>query len=60
MAKKPESEQIVIQKKINEAMTEEFDKLLKENKDDKLLQLIIENKIQDIGLDYLKKILSGD
>ncbi|MHA1228058.1 MAG: hypothetical protein ACTSPV_15035 [Candidatus Hodarchaeales archaeon] len=60
MDEKTEIEQIIIQKRINEAMAEEFDKLLKENKDDKLLQLIIENKIQDIDLDELKMMLSEE
>lgn len=52
--------QVVIQEKIEKAMSEEFEKLLKENKQDKLLQLIIENKIDDLDLVELKIFLSED
>ena len=55
-----ENEQIVIQKMINEAMKNEFDELLRNNKNDTLLQLVIKNEVQDISIEELKKILSEE
>lgn len=54
------NEQIVIQERIEKAMAEEFDKLLKENKQDKLLKLIIDDKIEDLSLEEIKKELEDD
>lgn len=58
MTEKNKEEQIVIQQRIDKAITEEFDKLLKENKEDKLLQLLINGKLDDLDLKDIKKILT--
>ena len=47
---------VVIQKRINEVMIEEFEKMLKEYSQDPLLQLIMDGKIS-ISLEHIKKYL---
>lgn len=56
---KDDDKQVVIQKQIDIAMREEFNRLLKENKDDILLQLIVDRELDDIDLEQLKDILTG-
>jgi len=53
------SKHVVIQQRIDESMTREFDKLLRENKQDILLNLLIDGKLDDMNLDELKRVLSG-
>lgn len=52
-----ETKRVIIQKRIEEAMNDEFNKLLKENQDDALLKLLIENKIDGVSIDELKHML---
>ena len=53
--------QIVIQKRIEELLSKEFNDLLKNNKKDRLLKLLIEDRLDDMDLDDLKKHLEeGD
>jgi hypothetical protein len=56
-------EPIKIQKTIDEAIAQEFDILLKNNKNDKLLQILVElnekgQSIDEIDLDHLIKKLT--
>lgn len=51
--------QVVIQERIDEVMNEEFTKLLRENTDDKLLKLLIDNKLEEYSLEKLVKYLEG-
>jgi len=53
------SKHVVIQQRIDESMTREFDKLLREYKQDILLNLLIDGKLDDMNLDELKRVLSG-
>jgi len=52
-----EIKRVIIQKRIEEAMKDEFNKLLEENQDDALLKLLIENKIDGVSIDELKHML---
>ena len=53
------AEQVVIQERIDQVMNEEFTKLLRENTDDKLLKLLIDEKIDDYSLEDLIQYLEG-
>jgi len=55
-----EKDQVVIQERIEKAMNEEFEKLLQEKKQDKLLRLLIENKIDNLSIEEIKKELGDD
>jgi len=48
--------QVIIQERIEEVMSKEFEKLLLEYSNDPLLKLIIEGKIT-LPLEYIKKYL---
>ena len=52
--------QVVIQERIEKAMNEEFEKLLQEKKQDRLLKLLIENKIDNLSIEEIKKELEDD
>ena len=52
--------QVVIQERIDEVMNEEFTKLLRENSDDKLLKLLIDEKLDDYSVEKLVKYLEED
>ena len=52
--------QVVIQERIEKAMNEEFEKLLQEKKQDRLLKLLIENKIDNLSIEEIKKELGDD
>jgi hypothetical protein len=54
------TEQVVIQERIDEVMNEEFTKLLRENSDDKLLKLLIDEKLDDYSVEKLVKYLEED
>lgn len=51
------TKQVIIQKRIEDAMTDQFKKLMEENKDDILLNLLIEDKIDDFSIEKLKRLL---
>lgn len=51
---------VVIQERIEKAMSEEFEKLLEEKKQDRLLELVIEDKIDDLSIEEIKKELEAD
>lgn len=53
------AEQVVIQERIDQVMNEEFTKLLRENTDDKLLKLLIDEKTDDYSLEDLIQYLEG-
>jgi len=55
-----EKGQVVIQERIEKAMNEEFEKLLQEKKQDRLLKLLIENKIDNLSIEEIKKELGDD
>ena len=52
--------QVVIQERIDEVMNEEFTKLLRENTDDKLLKLLIDEKLDNYPLEKLVKYLEEE
>jgi len=54
-----EGKPIIIQKRINLVLNEEFTKLLKENEDDVLLKFLINDELDNYSIDQLKSILSG-
>ena len=49
--------QVVIQETIDQAMAEEFANLLRQNKDDTLLQMVIEGKVAGMDLKTLNNLL---
>ena len=49
--------QVVIQETIDQAMAEEFANLLRQNKDDTLLQMVIEGKVTGMDLKTLNNLL---
>lgn len=52
--------QVVIQKRIDEVMREEFEKLIVESTKDPLLKLIRQNKIGSLSLKEIKSYLKGE
>lgn len=55
-----EAKQVVIQKRIDEVMHEEFEKLIAESSDDPLLKLIREDRIGSMTLQEIKSYLKGE
>ncbi len=53
-------EQVVIQERIEKVIAEEFEKLLEENKKDKLLQLLIDDKIDGLSVKKLRNELEEE
>lgn len=53
-------EQVIIQERIENVIAEEFEKLLEENKKDKLLQLLIDDKIDCLSVKKLRKELEEE
>ncbi|MDG6219790.1 MAG: hypothetical protein QCI00_10210 [Candidatus Thermoplasmatota archaeon] len=53
-------EQVVIQERIDLVMNEEFTKLLRENCENKLLKLLIDEKLDDYSLERLVEYLGED
>jgi hypothetical protein len=51
--------QVAIQKRIEEVMDEEFDKMIEESTTDPLLKLIREGKIDRLSLPEIKDYLKG-
>lgn len=52
--------QVVIQKRIDEVMHEEFEKLIVESGKDPLLKLILERKIDSLSLQEIRDYLKGE
>lgn len=52
--------QVVIQERIDQVMAEEFDKLLMDNTDNKLLQLLINDELKDYSIEKLLEYLGGE
>lgn len=51
--------QVKIQKRIDEVMREEFDKMIEECSDDPLIRLLRENRLEELSLDEIKLYLIG-
>jgi hypothetical protein len=51
--------QVVIQKRIDEVMNEEFEKIIAESGKDPLLRLIRQGKIDSLTLEEIRAILRG-
>ena len=51
--------QINIQKRIDEVIRSEFEKMILESSKDPLLKLIIDGKINDLSLEEIKDYLKG-
>jgi len=49
--------QVVIQKRIDEVMKEEFEKMIKESSNDPLIKLLLENKLGVMSIDQIKDYL---
>ncbi len=54
-----ENKQVIILKKIDEVMREEFQKMIVESSKDPLLKLIQENKLDSMTLDQIRVCLRG-
>ena len=54
------NKQVVIQKRIDKVMHEEFEKLIIESSKDPLLKLVRENKIDSLSLEEIKSYLKGE
>jgi hypothetical protein len=52
-------EKVAIQKRIEEVLKEEFEKLILESSTDPLLKLVIEKDLERLSLEELKKLLNG-
>ena len=52
--------QVVIQRRIDEVMHEEFEKLITESTKDPLLRLIREGRIKSLSLEEIKGYLLGE
>jgi hypothetical protein len=59
MKKRESKKQIAIQKRIEEVMNQEFEKLIAESGDDPLLKLIRQGKIDSLSLEEIKTYLGG-
>lgn len=51
--------QVVIQKRIDEVMKEEFDKMIKESSKDPLLRLLLEGRIASMSIKEIRDHLKG-
>lgn len=52
--------QVIIQKRIDQVMREEFEKLITESSKDPLLKLVREGKIDSLSLHEIKAYLVGE
>ena len=52
--------QVVIQRRIDEVMREEFEKMIKESSKDPLIRLLLENKLSSMTIKQIKDYLKGD
>ena len=50
-------DQVVIQQRIDQVMNDEFTKLLRENTEDRLLTLLIDDKLDEYTLDEIVRYL---
>lgn len=55
-----ENKQVIILKKIDEVMREEFQKMVVESSKDPLLKLIHENRLDSMTLDQIRACLKGE
>jgi hypothetical protein len=53
-----EAKQIIIQERIDQVLNEEFKRLLKENQNDPLLKLLIDDELEKYDIDTLKEFLT--
>ncbi|MGD6810644.1 MAG: hypothetical protein ACQCN3_13185 [Candidatus Bathyarchaeia archaeon] len=59
MEKENNKKQVSIQRRIEEVMNAEFERLLAETGDDPLLKLVSQNKLEKLSIQEIKKILEG-
>lgn len=55
-----QNKQVIIQKKIDEVMHEEFERVISESTSDPLLKLIQENKLDSMSIDEIRMLLKGE
>lgn len=55
-----QNKQVIIQKKIDEVMREDFQKMISESNKDPLLKLIQENKLDLMTIDEIRSYLKGE
>lgn len=60
MKKREGRKHVAIQKRIEEVMNQEFEKLIAESGDDPLLKLIRQGKIDSLSLEEIKAYLRGE
>jgi len=51
--------QVVIQKRIDEVMHEEFEKMIEESSKDPLIKLLLENKLGSMSIKQIKDYLKA-
>jgi len=60
MSVKKKSKTVIIQKRIDEVMTQEFEKMILKTSNDPLIQLIRKNELRKMSIDEIKDYLKGD
>ena len=55
-----EKKHVVIQKRIDEVMSREFDKMIGSSSNEPLLKLILDHKLEKMSLEEIKKYLNGE
>ena len=60
MSVKKKSKTVIIQKRIDEVMTQEFEKMILKTSNDPLIQLIRKNELRKMSIDDIKDYLKGD
>jgi hypothetical protein len=52
--------QVVIQKRIDEVMRQEFEKMIKESSKDPLIKLLLDNKLGSMSIKQIKDYLKSE
>lgn len=60
MSEKMTDKQVIIQKRIDEVMRQEFEKMIRESSTDPLIRLLLENKLGSMSIDQIKDYLKAD
>jgi hypothetical protein len=53
-----DEKQIIIQERIDEVMSEEFERMIRESSDDPLIKLLLENRISELTLDEIRSLFN--
>ena len=52
--------QVIIQKRIDEVMRQEFEKMIKESSKDPLIKLLLDNKLGSMSIKQIKDYLKSE